>query len=124
MFNLALSLRRQKQYDEALEAVDRALVKEPHDGAYLTLRGLVLKDAGRKAEATREFKRGFEYFDGVTDVTEWQLGWLLTCATNNDDTKLVKEVKEEQQRRVHQSGSNSDLEIEAPRPVLIKVAKD
>ena len=67
---------------------------------------------------------GAENFDGVTDVTEWELGWLLTSATNNEDTKLVKEVKEEQQRRVHRSGSDSDLEIEAPRPVLIKVAKD
>jgi molecular chaperone DnaK len=124
MFNLALSLRRQRQYKEALEAVDRALVKEPHDGAYLTLRAMVLKDSGKKAEAKEEFKRGAEYFDGVTDATEWELGWILTSATNNEDTKLVKEVKEEQQLRVHKSGSDSDLEIEAPRPVLIKVAKD
>ncbi len=79
MFNLALSFRHRRRYEVALEAVDRALVKDPYEGAYLTLRALCLKDLGQQAEAETEFKRAVEYFDDVKDASEWALGWLRTC---------------------------------------------
>jgi tetratricopeptide (TPR) repeat protein len=99
MFNLALSLRAQKKYVEALEAVEKALQKEPDEGAFLTLKGLCLQSLHRAQEAQSTFLKAANAFGPVKDLNEWELGWCETCARMLSDSKLLEEVQKERKSR-------------------------
>jgi tetratricopeptide (TPR) repeat protein len=99
MFNLALSLRAQKKYAEALEAIEKALQKDPDQGAFLTLKGMCLQLLDRNNEAKSILTKAVKAFGKVKDLDDWELGWCETCAGLLSDRKLLEEVQEERKKR-------------------------
>ncbi len=104
MFNLALSLHGRKKYEAALKAIDRAVEKNPSDGAYRTLRARCLRSVGKENEANREADAAFASFEPVAELDDWNLGWFINCAqvVGRDDARDRAET--ERSKRA----SNSD----------------
>jgi len=116
MFNLALSLHRRGKYEEAYEAVERAVEKEQSSGAYRTLRGRCLGSLGKEREATKEYEDAFASFDALKNLDDWDLGWFITCAKATDREEAQHKAEEERTRR--SSGSSLDHSSGGDLPIL------
>lgn len=99
LFNLALSYRKQKRHSEALDAINRALVKDPENAPYHVLRGQCLQALERNEEAQDVFETALELFNVPADLTEWELGWLQTCADALRDKSMLYQIMKEREQR-------------------------
>ena len=115
MFNLSLSLLRQKRREDALDAIDRELEKEPGAGPYLTQRALCLRELGRGDEAEEDLEGGRTAFGDIEFLSDWELGWLLTCAEALGDRAKAQEARKERERR-KKTGTPGDW-LDVPRPI-------
>ncbi len=99
MFNLALTLRQHKRYDEALEAANKAIEKEKEDAAYYTLKGLCLKSIGKEKEAYEIFHRALKMYRPVEELSDWELGWLQTCSHQLNNKEMLKKINMTMEKR-------------------------
>ncbi|MBL8473380.1 MAG: tetratricopeptide repeat protein [Rhodocyclaceae bacterium] len=61
-------LARQGNYPAALQKLDAALGQSPKDASLLFLRGVLLADSGRKAEAVAQYERVIEQFPELPEA--------------------------------------------------------
>ena len=113
-FNLALALRRENRYDQALEIIDSALARKDDEGEYQALRGLILIDLARNQEAQAAFTAAITQFPKVAACSDFELSWLLIAAKNAPDEQLAGEVRAEQARRQSQASATQDDPGEGP----------
>jgi len=110
VFNLALLLRRLGTAEAAAEAADEAVRRNP-SGAYLTLRALIANDMNDEALRDELLAKASKKFGAVSGLSEWELGWLRTCATLMGDREKEAAVKAELKDR---TGSGADDTGELP----------
>ncbi len=119
LFNLALSYRKQKRHTDALDAINRAIVKDPENAPYHVVRGQCLQALERNEEAQETFEEALALFNVPADLTEWELGWLQTCADAlRDKTILFQIVKEREQRKTVATPPTQEVlpPVVRPRP--------
>ncbi len=113
-FNLALSYIRQNRYADALSAVEAGLQREPNEAPYLTLRAQCLDSLGREGEAKSQYVTALNANGGPTSMSDWELGWYLTCAEAVGNTKAAEKAKAERRRRAR---PDRTIDVShAPRP--------
>lgn len=103
MFNLALSFHGRKKYEAALQAIDRAIEKNPSAGAYRTLRARCLRSLGKGQEATKEGEEAFASFEPIPELDDWTLGWFIDCAKTVGRDDAQHEAQKERSRRASTS---------------------
>lgn len=119
LFNLAISYRKQKRHSDALDAINRALIKDPESAPYHVLRGQCLQALERNEEAQETFETALELFNTPAGVSEWELGWLKTCAeVLRDKSMLYQVMKEREQRKLTLDAPTQELirPVVRPRP--------
>ena len=99
LFNLALTLRQHKRYDEALEVANKAIEKDKENAAYYTLKGLCLKSIGKEKEANETFHRALKMYRPVEELSDWELGWLQTCCHQINNKEMMKKIDMEMEKR-------------------------
>ncbi len=120
LFNLALSYRKQRRYSEALDCINRALVKDPDNAPYHVLRGQCLQALERDEEAQQTFEEAIQRFDVPAGVSDWELGWLQTAADAlRDKSMLFQVMKERERRKLSDEPSTQEVmrPVFRPRPV-------
>lgn len=105
-FNLALSQKRRDQPKAALESIGEALRRESPP-PYFVLRAMIDEMLGRPEERDRSLTLGLAQFGRVSDLGDWQLGWLITATGMTGDKARLEEAKAEQQRRLRSHGTSS-----------------
>jgi tetratricopeptide (TPR) repeat protein len=98
-FNLALLLRRHKTSQEAAEAADEAVRRNP-SGPHLTLRAQIANDARDEALRDEMLLKAAKKFGAPRGLTEWELGWLQAYARLAGDRAKEAEAKAELRRRI------------------------
>ena len=106
-FNLALSQKRRDKLTDALESVGKALQREQLP-PYLVLRAMIEGSLGRSAERDASLSKALAGFAPVSQLGDWQLGWLMTAAGLAGDATRERAAKDEQQRR-QQAGLAPDV---------------
>ncbi len=97
-FNLALSLFKQERLEEAGEAVEKAWQREQLP-PYLVLKARIAAKSGKAAAAADLLQQAVKAFDPIPELSDWELGWLLSAAQLLEDQNLIRQVKAEQQKR-------------------------
>jgi molecular chaperone DnaK (HSP70)/tetratricopeptide (TPR) repeat protein len=95
-FNWALHCLRQKRFDAALEKVDEAIVRDPSNGAYCTLKARILLAMEQKEAATQSAEHAMSLFPPVQEQSEFQLAWFESAALflkREADLKAVRELR-------------------------------
>jgi molecular chaperone DnaK len=114
LFNLALSLYRHAQYQEALQTIEKAIRKGGEDGTNLTLKAMCLSRIYPNQDPKPAYQRAIEAFGSPASLHDWELGWCLTAVRAVGDVKRVRQVEAEQQRRREHKPEGE--EIDAPLP--------
>jgi tetratricopeptide (TPR) repeat protein len=99
LFNLALVLWRKKEFARGLEVIDEALRREPRSAPLHTVRGQLLKGAGRTDEAARVFKEAHDLYGSPVGLDEWELHWCGENAEAIGDPSLLEALEAERKRR-------------------------
>lgn len=92
LFNMALALRGQGKWSEALDAVDRALARES-DPAYRVLRLQILEKLNMAANVHGQARDLIGEFAPVSQLSDFALGWLATAARMAGDDEVAAQVK-------------------------------
>jgi len=103
LFNMALALRAQGKWSEALEAVDRALAREPNP-SYRVLRLQLLEKLERAPKVADQARNLIGDFEPVSQLNDFELGWLATAARMAGDDELIRQIK---RARSNRTGSDS-----------------
>ncbi|OQX10206.1 MAG: hypothetical protein BWK80_45950, partial [Desulfobacteraceae bacterium IS3] len=98
LFNLALSKKRQKQINQAVELIDQAIKKDVQ-APYLVLRAQLSEAMRNKDERDKYLEEAFSEFKDTADLDDWELGWYLTAAVMAKDKDKEKEANTEQLKR-------------------------
>jgi len=107
LFNWALHHRRMRNFDKALEIVDKGILRSPGSGPYYILRARIILGAGDEANAREAVKEGLLHFPDVKSQTDWELGWYQDGATligENEKAKQAQSVR--QSKGVKNSSAN------------------
>ena len=99
-FNLALLHKRNGRLSEALAAVDSALELEP-SRAYRTLRGDILQQLGKRAEARIEWQDALSGEPDWSEFDDFELGWLESAARALDQRSTLQRIREERDQQRH-----------------------
>ncbi len=105
-FNLALSQKRRDQLPAALESVGEALRRDSL-APYLVLKAMIESSMGRTPERDLSLTKALGEFGRLRDLSDWQLGWLITAAGMAGDKGRIEEVKAEQDRRLKSAKGTS-----------------
>ena len=116
MFNLALSFHNRRRYEEAYQAIEKAVEKKPSSTAYRTLRARCLRSLKKEREATKEYQEAFSSCGPLKDLDDWELGWFIDCAKTIGRDDAQHEAEEERSRRA--STSVDDRTREGDLPIL------
>jgi len=92
LFNMALVLKREGKWADALAAVDKAIAREP-DPPYRVLRLQILESLGKGGNVKAQAADLVDAFAAVPQLNEFELGWLATVARTADRTDLVEAVR-------------------------------
>jgi len=92
LFNMALLLRRESRWAEALDAVDQALVREKN-AAYKVLRLQILDSMSRVSDVAKLANELVEAFGAVSQLNDFELGWLIAAAHMADRTDVVEAAR-------------------------------
>jgi hypothetical protein len=116
LFNLALVHLRNKEYVRGLEAIDRAVQREPGCAPMQTVRGLILQGLGRTDEARKAFETAYRLAGPLTGMDEWELHWHGQNAEELGDPGIREAVEAERERRRKARAVSAGPD--AARPVL------
>jgi len=120
-FNLALTLRRRRRLQEAMEAIDEAIKRDPSP-PYLVLKALIEEERGNQQESDRCLKKAWSSFGPPPTLDNWELGWFLTAAKMKGDEKKASEAEMERRRRhTSKTGRVEEGELPMIKPGLQKV---
>lgn len=97
-FNLALSYRRRRKFQDAMEAVRTAISRED-DPPYRVLEALLSEAMGNEADRDQILTDHLPRFGGLRALSDWELGWYLTGCRLAENTSGLAEAEAEQKRR-------------------------
>lgn len=104
LFNLALLHERQRNYDEALSAIDRAC--EIEDGPpYRTLKFRIEKHLRPADASTSKAARILGGFGPAAELDDWELGWFIAAAEMAGDAEARHAGTETRRGRQQQAKS-------------------
>lgn len=63
------------------------------------MKALILKELGRKELSEKHMREGFELFDPVEMMDDWELYWCMTAARQLGDHEKIKAIEAEQKKR-------------------------
>jgi len=92
LFNMALALNSEGKWLNALDAVDKAIAREP-DPAYRVLRLQVLESLGRAGNVGTQATAILDAFAAVPQLNDFELGWLLIVARMASRQDVVDAVR-------------------------------
>lgn len=92
LFNMALVLKREGKWVDALAAVDKAIARES-DPPYRVLRLQILESLGKAGNVKAQAAELVDAFAAVPQLNDFELGWLATVARTADRTDLVEAVR-------------------------------
>jgi tetratricopeptide (TPR) repeat protein len=98
LFNLALTQYRRGLFAEARTSVDQAIERE-RDAPYFVLKAQIAEAMGERETRESALVEGRSVFAPLRTLDDWALGWLLTAARMQGDSKLVTQVQDERQAR-------------------------
>lgn len=98
-FNLALLMRNQMRYQEALDAIDMAIRLDENDGSAYVLKAQLLDKHGETAQSKAALETGWENFGPLDTLEDWELHWYQRAAEMREDAEAVAKAKEERQSR-------------------------
>jgi tetratricopeptide (TPR) repeat protein len=107
-FNLALLMRNQQRYQEALHAIDMAIRLDEDEGAAYVLKAQILKKLGDEEESQTALESGWDNFGPLYVLEDWELHWYQRAAEMLDDSESVAEAKAERQSRQAAETCQSD----------------
>ncbi|ORJ61356.1 Hsp70 family protein [Geothermobacter hydrogeniphilus] len=121
-FNLALLKRKEKLYDEALDAIREAIELEPDCAPYLVFKAGVLQDSG-KDFAAREFLAMAERtFPPMDEQSSWEMHWYGILARQKGDKELQEEIS--RHRKTHSSSNtHRDIPDQAVFPIFVEAGQ-
>lgn len=91
LFNIALRLRSEGKWKEALQSVDQAIALSPAP-AYRVLRLTILEKLKQVKSVRREAQKLIDAFAPVSQLNEFALGWLATAARLAGRDDLIEEI--------------------------------
>lgn len=98
LFNLALLHEKQRDYDAALRAIDRAIQMEdspPHQ----TLKLRIWKHLSANLETTAKAARILTDFGDAAELDDWELGWYIVAADLAGDKQAREAASKIRQSR-------------------------
>jgi len=117
-FNLAHTLKNQKRFDEARDAIDMAIKLKPDSAPSYVIQAQIARDMGKEFAMYEFLEIAFKRFKPLKSITDWELGWYLSAAEMSGDAERVKGAKQERQRRAVTSSSEEQLS-EGILPALV-----
>ncbi|MGL5804023.1 MAG: Sll0314/Alr1548 family TPR repeat-containing protein [Xenococcaceae cyanobacterium] len=90
---LAVAYRDLKQYDKAIQSVDRALKLTPENPEIFYLKGQILRKQGRETNSVPTLKQALEYFDRALEKSE-QLTPDVLKTLKREQNKTREKIKE------------------------------
>ncbi|MCS6777180.1 MAG: Hsp70 family protein [Chloroherpetonaceae bacterium] len=118
MFNLALSQFRRNQFEEAEATIRQALAIEK-DPPYMVLLAQILRAQGKTDQVQPTLEEALQLFGSIELLTDWELGWFLTAASQLNRQDLASAARKERRRRAHE---DADLAEHAEAGLLPKLA--
>ena len=109
-FNLALLMQRQKRFEEAKAAVEKA-IQAKDSAPYYVLQARIVRDMGKEFAVKEFLEIAWKRFQKPSELNDWELGWYITAAEMRDDKDAVTAARQERSNR--QSGyvrSHQDTE--------------
>lgn len=97
-FNMALALRSQSKWQEALQAVDRAIARAP-EPPYRVLRLMILEKLEHVKDIKREAQAVVDAFAPISQLGEFELGWLAVVARLAGRDDVVEAVRQRRAAR-------------------------
>ena len=101
-FNMALLHERQRDYDAALRAVDRAILADDAP-AYQTLKLRIRKHLSIELNVIAQAKAVLASFGTPAALTDWELGWYI-CAADIAQNRQAKDTGTQLRRALTQTG--------------------
>lgn len=98
-FNLALTQKKRRKYQEATTSVEEALKREAENPSYMVLRAQLAESLGDKKKSGSYLSKAIAEFAPLSELDDWAIGWYLTACIMNQDEKNEKLAREEQRRR-------------------------
>ncbi|KAB2876386.1 MAG: Hsp70 family protein [Burkholderiaceae bacterium] len=98
LFNMALALRGQGKWPDALDAVDRAIARSP-EPAYRVLRLQILEKLGKAGNVSDQARDLVAEFAPVAQLNDFELGWLATAARMAGNDEVVAQVRRARSER-------------------------
>jgi beta-barrel assembly-enhancing protease len=105
--------RRQKHYQQAVDAYDEAIERDPAYFAYYLGRGLALSGQGDRAQARVDFDRSVKLLP--TAVAYHELGRIAEAEGNVDQALKLFEAAGQSDSSVGQAARTSALRLDLPR---------
>ena len=69
---------------------------------------MILIELGEEQGSKKCLDEAFELYGELGNMSDWELGWLLTAANLSKRENIKKEVKAEQEKRSKGSKSSAD----------------
>jgi hypothetical protein len=99
-FNLALLMKNQRRFKEALDALDMAVRLDENEGPYYVLKAQILEKTGDEETSEEALEIAWENFGRPLDMqSDWGLFWYQKAAEMRNDMKAVAAAKKERQSR-------------------------
>ena len=99
---MALLHERQRDYDAALRAVDRAILADDAP-AYQTLKLRIRKHLSIELNVIAQAKAVLASFGTPAALTDWELGWYI-CAADIAQNRQAKDTGTQLRRALTQTG--------------------
>ncbi len=98
LFNLALAQHKHKEYEEALDNIDRALILD-HRMPALVLKAQIVRELGDGELAQEIVEQAMDLVCGIKGLSDWELVWYKTGASMLGKEELVEAARIEQDSR-------------------------
>jgi len=114
-FNLALTLYRMGEFEQARQEIQRALACE-RQAPYLVLLAEVQRKLGNAGDARRNLEEAFALFGPIESLDDWELYWYSHAAQLAGDDRRKAWAEQERKRRAQKR----QQEVEGVLPDLLK----
>ena len=98
-FNLALLMKNQRRYKEALDAIDMGIRLDEDDGSAYILKAQILEKTGDTEAYSEALETGWENFGPLDMLEDWELFWYQRAAEMRKDPEAAAEARQERQSR-------------------------
>ena len=99
-FNLALNLRKQNRFEDAREAINTAIKREPGVAPYYILQAQLAKQNGKDFAINTILDLADSCAFPLDEQNSWELHWSIVAADMRGEKKTVEKIRKLRQRKV------------------------